>query len=256
MPQTVRFWEIDILRTVAILLMIVFHFSYDILLFTPYELNIRSGAIYYAGRFAAILFIFIAGISLTLSYSRYFDLTGKGPGFIKYLKRGARIFAWGMLITLISAIFLKEGTIFFGILHFLGCAIILGYPLIHHTKLSLFLTVPLILAGNYFSNIYIDHYWLLFLGFKPYGLYTFDYFPLLPWFAVFLLGLATGNSLYPGYERKLPLPELSDNSLIKILSYPGKHSLTIYLTHQPLLVGILYLLGIGQAGGLLQLTGT
>jgi uncharacterized membrane protein len=84
---------------------------------------------------------------------------------------------------------------------------------------------------------------LIWLGLQPINFSTVDYFPLLPWFGVVLIGLYFGKLLYAGGQRTFALKhELSKKNPICFL---GRHSLLIYLIHQPIFIAILYfLLGI------------
>ncbi|MEZ5334155.1 MAG: heparan-alpha-glucosaminide N-acetyltransferase domain-containing protein [Methanolobus sp.] len=95
-------------------------------------------------------------------------------------------------------------------------------------------------SGVLVENAYADYPWLLWIGIKPYGFYT-DYFPLIPWFGVVLLGIFTGNSLYPDYKRSFRMCDCGNNTVVKTLVYLGKKSLLIYLVHQPVIVGLLVL---------------
>ena len=84
-------------------------------------------------------------------------------------------------------------------------------------------------------------------------LYQADYFPLLPWFGIVLLGIFVGQLLYPGGARRFNLPNLGGGSGMKELVWLGRHSLIIYLIHQPFLFAILNLinvvsLGVGRSG--------
>jgi uncharacterized membrane protein len=88
--------------------------------------------------------------------------------------------------------------------------------------------------------------WLLWLGVKQLGRYMVDFYPLLPWFGVALLGVFCGLSLYPGGIPRFDLPDLSLKSPIRALSFLGRHSLVIYLVHQPIILGILVLVGVGS----------
>ena len=69
--------------------------------------------------------------------------------------------------------------------------------------------------------------------------YTLDYFPLLPWFGITLLGLVVGDWLYSGNERRFKMPDLSRYKPIKIFQWIGQHSLVIYLLHQPIIACVL-----------------
>ncbi|MEG3225334.1 MAG: hypothetical protein BME94_07440 [Methanobacteriales archaeon Met13] len=58
------------------------------------------------------------------------------------------------------------------------------------------------------------------------------------------MGLFLGNTLYANYERQFRWPELSSHKIIKLSSLLGRHSLFIYLIHQPILIMALYLAGV------------
>ncbi|MCD6108701.1 MAG: DUF1624 domain-containing protein [Thermoplasmata archaeon] len=242
-----RFWEIDFLRAIAIFMMITFHIVFDIDYFKNYNLVSPYNFWWYFARATATLFLTLVGISLTLSYSRIIHLS-KNRDFrkiyIKYIIRGMKIFSWGLLITFITFIFLRKGTILFGILHLIGVSIILAYPLLKFRILNLITGVFFILLGLFISNFYVEYPWLIWLGVKTTNFYTFDYFPVLPWFGVVLIGIFLGNIFYPNYKRSFKLPDLSKNLMVKHLCFLGRHSLRVYLIHQPVLIGVLYMVGM------------
>jgi uncharacterized membrane protein len=87
--------------------------------------------------------------------------------------------------------------------------------------------------------------WLIWLGVKQIGVYMVDFYPLLPWLGVALLGVFAGHTLYPEGKRRFSLPDGSDLGPVRGLRFLGRHSLLIYLVHQPVLIGLLILLGYG-----------
>lgn len=236
-----RFWEIDFLRGLAIIMMIIFHFFYDLNYFGVQRINFRSGFWWTFGRMIGTAFILLVGISLTLSYSRVKKRKTSWKLFKKYFLRGLKIFSWGLLITLITWMFLKRGFIIFGILHFIGVSIILAYPFLKLRFWNFLLGIIFILTGIYIENLVFNSYWLIWTGFKPYYFYTVDYFPIFPWFGVILIGLFLGNLLYPNGMRRLKISDLSNFLFVKLFCFLGKNSLLIYLIHQPILVIFLYL---------------
>lgn len=246
-----RFWEIDLLRGIAIILMIAFHFLFDLSFFGIYPININSGFLWFFPRIIASIFIFLVGISLYLSYTRA-DRLGiylkERDFFFKYFKRGIWIFSLGLLITLATWIFIRADFIIFGILHFIGLAIILQYPFLKYIKrykyINLAAGLLFITVGLYLVSFTFSFSWLLWLGFIPQNLQTVDYFPLLPWLGVVSMGIFAGGILYKNYQRKFNIPDISANILVKIFSFLGRHSLIIYFIHQPILITLLYLLGV------------
>ncbi|RZN41636.1 MAG: DUF1624 domain-containing protein [Methanosarcinales archaeon] len=240
-----RFWEIDFLRGLAIIMMVVFHLLYDLTYFGGHNLNIHSGFWLYFGRATATIFIFLVGVSLTLSFSRSWKTQNSGQKlYMKYLKRGSKIFSWGLIITLATWIFLRDGFVLFGILHLIGTSIILAYPFLKLRYLNLLLGIAIISLGIHLKNFTFDFHWLVWLGFIPDHFYTVDYFPIIPWFGVVLIGVFAGNLLYPNYTPKFNLGDQSNFRFIGLFCLLGKHSLAIYLIHQPILIISLYLLGI------------
>jgi uncharacterized membrane protein len=237
-----RFWEIDFLRGIAIIMMIVFHFLFDLSYFSIYSVDVYSGFWWLFARVTAMIFIFLVGISLTLSYSRIRDGVSRVDIARKYMFRGAKIFVYGLLITLATWLFLQSGFIVFGVLHFIGIAIIISWPLLNRRRLLLVLGVVFILVGVYLQSFTVGFPWLLWLGLRPELFYTLDYFPLLPWMGVILIGMFFGKMFYPDGKQAI---KNRSGPVISQLSFLGRHSLVIYLLHQPVLIALLYLLGIG-----------
>jgi uncharacterized membrane protein len=109
----------------------------------------------------------------------------------------------------------------------------------------------LIILGLYLPGINVEGTWLLWLGLSPADFYSLDYVPLLPWFGVVLYGVGLGGLLYPGYERRISLPDqviISESPLIGLLCLLGRNSLAIYLAHQPLIMILLILAGVPLHG--------
>ena len=243
-----RFWEIDVVRGVAIVMMILFHGVYDLDYFGSAGVGASSGFWRSFAQATATLFLLLVGISLTVSYGRAVHrLTGMELP-VKYLRRGARIFLYGMVITVVTWLFLPDGIILFGVLHCIGVSIILAYPVFRHRWLALMAGVGCIAAGVPVSSVTADTNLFIWLGIRTGEMYMFDYFPLLPWLGVVLVGVFLGNVLYPEGERRFRLPDFSTRPMTGLLAWMGQHSLAIYLVHQPLLVIILMAAGAIEIG--------
>ncbi len=242
-----RFWEIDLMRAVAIIMMIIFHFLYDLEYFGDYDFKLGSLPWLFYARAGASVFIALVGISLTLNFSKA-ELEGisEKDTRLKQVKRGLMVFSWGLIITVITWYFLGEFVIVFGILHLIGLSIIIAIPFIKYRSLNLALGIIFIILGIILIYPNFEFSGLVWLGFRPMEYDYEDYFPLLPWFGVVLVGIVIGHALYPKYKRKFKLPDLSQNSVMKPLCFIGRYSLFIYLIHQPVLIAILYALGFAN----------
>ncbi|HET7478845.1 MAG TPA: heparan-alpha-glucosaminide N-acetyltransferase [Rubrobacteraceae bacterium] len=244
-----RLWEVDAARGIAILMMAFYHLTYDLDTFGGYAIESTSG---YWALFAdttASLFLFLVGVSLTISYIR---AGGESAGnlFGKYLLRGLRVFGYGMVLTLVTWV-AGVGIIVFGILHLIGVSIILAYPLLRFRLPNLVLGVVMIVVGEYMrlQGVSSESPLLLPLGVVPESLFMPDYRPLLPWFGVVLLGVFFGNLLYGrGYAERRAGGE--SPVAARPLGFLGRHSLLIYLVHQPVIIALLAVLGIIEFGGL------
>ncbi len=239
-----RFPEIDILRGFAIILMVVYHLFFDLDYLGTFDFSLNSGILWIIGRAAAILFIFTAGVSLSLSYSKHIIKTGEKKAFRKFFKRGWRIFNLGILITFATWIIVPEATIVFGILHFLGVAIIIGYFFLNSKKRSVPIALLVIAIGFLFREVNTSTNWFLWLGLHSSNFTTLDYFPIFPWFAVFLIGIIAGNRFYPEHRRSFSIPYKTNELLPKFIGWMGEKSLVIYLVHQPIIISALYILGL------------
>jgi len=237
-----RFWEIDLIRGLAVVMMVLFHLVYDLSFFGIYSFDIYSGFWFYFARITASIFILLVGVSLVLFASRYVD-QGRGELRIKLFERGTKIFSLGLGITAVTYILIGKGFIIFGILHLIGLSIILAYPFLNFKRFNIIIGVAIIAMGLYLQNFAFGFPWLLWLGLTPIGFYTVDYFPLLPWFGLILIGIYLGNAFYGGYKRKMELPDLSSSAFLRPIILLGRCSLAIYIVHQPLIILALYLLG-------------
>jgi uncharacterized membrane protein len=243
--QQERFWEIDFLRGVAVLMMVTYHVLFDLAYFGHYPIDVTGGFWLYFARATAVLFLLLVGISLTLSHSA---ARRRNPGarrlYLRYLARGARLFGWGMVVTLVTYLFVGEGFVVFGILHLIGVAVVLAYPLLRLGVWNLLCGAALIVAGCHLQKVAAPFAWLVWLGLAPPDFYSLDYFPVLPWFGVVVLGLFLGHLLYPHRVPRVVPVDVSGFFPVALIRGLGKHSLTAYLAHQPLILLALQVLGV------------
>lgn len=240
-----RYWELDTLRGVAILWMAAFHLAWDLTFYGLVSADMGRGPWPWFSRIIATTFLILAGISLVISQARATQSggeDGRRAGWARYLLRGGRIFAFGLLITLITYLFIGREFVVFGILHLIGFSIAAAYPLLpyHRRWASLLIGIFVMGIGAFLNRQSAAGPWWIWLGVNELGRGMVDWYPVLPWFGVMLVGIWLGHTLYPGGVRRFALPEWSHKPLIRELAFLGRHALLIYLLHQPLLLGIVY----------------
>lgn len=240
-----RYWEIDTLRGVAIVMMVIYHLMWDLWYFRVLpDVVLYEGFWKYFQRTIAVLFIGLVGVSLAVTTMRSAGPHGDRPvPFRPYLLRGLRIFGWGMVVSLVMWV-ARVGYVHFGVLHLIGFSIIAAYPFLRLRWVNLALWAAFQIAGYLLLPVRVDFPWLLWLGLTPVAYYPNDYFPVIPWLGVVLLGLFVGNTLYTPQGRVLVLPAIGGWLPLRGLQWLGRHSLTIYLLHQIVLFAILFLLGV------------
>lgn len=237
MDTASRFPEIDAARGIAILMMIVFHTVFDLHFFGIMPVNVSTGFWRWFAMATASLFLLVVGISLVVSHARS---AAKLQGFAlvkKFLCRGAGIFALGLLVTLATWLYLREGFIIFGILHLIGVAVMLSPLFFRFGKYNIPIGL-VVVAGGFFIGTVQGPFWLLPLGIVPAAFTSVDYTPLFPWFGAVLVGMGVGEFLYAGGIRRFASPHLPYLPA-RALSFLGQHSLIIYLVHQPVIILLL-----------------
>ena len=236
-----RYWEIDALRGAAILWMIAFHLTWDLILYRWIRVNMSRGPWPWFSRIIATTFLTLVGISLVISDSR----TSAEQRFRKYLFRGAKIFGFGLVISAVTYFMFGDDFVVFGILHLIGFSIVAAYPFLPQRRrwISLSLGIVLLIVGSYLNRQTVLHPWFIPLGVNELGRAMLDWYPVLPWFGMALIGIWIGHTLYTGGRRQFALPDGSRLPVIRQLAFLGRHALLIYLVHQPILVGILLAAG-------------
>lgn len=230
--QTQRLPHIDLLRGVAIALMVAFHFSYDLSHFGFVAFDFHNDPFWlHARSFILSLFLLLVGISLVLS-------SRQGLHLRPTLKRLGLIVGCAVLISLSSYLMFGPRWIFFGVLHFIALASVIGLPFVHMPWLALLLGVGLITLDRLFSSALFDQAALQWIGLMTYKPPTEDYVPLIPWLGVVLIGIFLARMLLseapPAWTQKLNATRPA-----RWLIFAGRHSLLIYMLHQPLLIGLL-----------------
>lgn len=230
-----RIWELDALRGLCVLGMVVVHFIYDLVdLYSLVDWKYPP-LFTFVQQWGGVLFLLISGICVTLGS--------------RCIRRGLLVLACGLVVSAVTYgmyyfnLSTKSIIIYFGVLHCLGTCMLL-WPLFRklpHWALAL-VGLALVITGLYLKALpNIDHPWFMIFGLPWTGFASSDYFPLLPYLGFFLIGSALGKTVYRKKESLLPGIN-AKNPIIRFLLLCGKHSLWIYMLHQPLLSGIFYLI--------------
>ena len=218
-----RIDELDSLRAIALVMMLILNFVTDLNHFGL--INTETGDMWWwMARITASLFVGISGVSYFLAHRLEYDFT-------KTSGRTKRLIFWAFVITIITYIFEPSAYVRFGVLHLLALASIVAFPVARKPEFALGIGLILLiipLSSN--SN-------LVWRGLRETGFLAVDYFPLNPWLGIFFIGLALASRIYP--EGK-PLTEIQ---WPERWLWFGRNTLTIYVIHQPILIGLLILTG-------------
>ncbi|MDX1455534.1 MAG: heparan-alpha-glucosaminide N-acetyltransferase [Gammaproteobacteria bacterium] len=230
--------EVDFARGLAVILMVAFHFAWDLDHFGLIEVDTLEGPFYWFGRAVGSSFIFLLGLSLVLATRR------KPASWRFYWQRGVQLLLLGLLVTVATYFTVGRGFVIFGILSLLGLLCFLLYPLQRAPAwLLAVLGVAMVTIGYHLDGVRIEGPWLLWLGVVESGRYMADWYPLLPWGGYGLLGVATGKWLYAERVEGFLSLRHYQSTWGKTLHFLGQHPLVIYLVHQPILMGTFLLLG-------------
>lgn len=239
-----RYYILDAIRGFALLNMILYHASWDLVYM--FDVNwswYRSNGAYIWQQCICWTFIILSGFCY--SFGR------------KKLKRGMLVFLCGLLISIVTCTLMPESRVLFGILTLLGSCMLLMLPLETLFKkmnpylgflvsFSIFVFIRNINNGflgfekwnliQVPSNLY-KNLFTAYIGFPANNFYSTDYFALLPWFFLFL----TGFFLHQIFKKNNWLKNFTPH-VCKPLEWIGKHSLPIYVAHQPIIYGFLMIM--------------
>lgn len=232
---TNRIVGLDLARSCALLAMAVFHFTFDLQMFglISAETTRSAGWRIFAQAIAGS-FLFLAGFSLYLAHGRQIRFTA-------FFKRLAVLLLAAGAVTLGTWVFMPQGFIFFGILHMISVASVLGLlflrlpPLVTGAVAVGVIVLPQVFRADAFNTA-----GLLWVGLSTKMPYTLDYEPVFPWLAPFLFGIVAAKlAARRGVlqNRGMTAP---NGKLITALALPGRHSLLVYLLHQPVLIGLIW----------------
>lgn len=225
-----RIWELDALRGVCILCVIVVHFLFDLSFFGGLDLTLPAWYVFLQ-EYGGAIFVVLSGVCVTLGS--------------KSVRRGLIVFACGMLITAVTYGMYRLGmsgadvVVKFGVLHLLGVCMLV-YPAFKKLPPAMLTVLGLVIAitGYAIRGIIVPQHWLFPLGLTYEGFTSSDYFPLFPQLGYFLIGAAIGKTAYRKKRTLLP-GAFQQTPVARFFCWCGRQSLFIYLLHQPIVYGLL-----------------
>ena len=239
-----RLAGLDTIRGITLLSMMLYHTCWDLVFLFGKKIPGYSGLGGYVWQQSICwTFILLAGFCWSLGSH--------------HLKRGLIVFGSGILITFVTLLVMPESRVIFGVLTLIGSCMLLLIPM---EKLLLKLCAEIGLAGSFllfllFRNVntgylgfenwnilklpdgFYENLFTTYLGFPQKGFFSADYFSLLPWFFLFL----TGFYLYQLVQKNHMMEKLF-SWRVPGFDVIGRHSLLIYLLHQPVVFGISWML--------------
>ena len=227
-----RIWELDALRGICILCVIVVHFLFDLSFFGGLDLTLPAWYVFIQ-EYGGAIFVVLSGVCVTLGS--------------KSVRRGLIVFACGMLITAVTYGMYRLGmsgadvVVKFGVLHLLGVCMLVypAFKKLPPAALAL-LGLAIAITGYAIRGVVVPQRWLFPLGLTYEGFTSSDYFPLFPQLGYFLIGAAIGKTAYR--EKRTFLPgAFQQTPVARFFCWCGRQSLFIYLLHQPIVYGLLEL---------------
>ena len=240
---TSRVHGLDLLRGAAILLMVIYHGLFSLVYIFGANLDWFRDPIF--NNLGAPLiggtFTLISGISSRYSRASW--------------KRGLKVLAWGLVMTAATAIAVPELIIQFGILHLMGsCMILIALlkPLLDKLPRGLGVGLSALLFALTYNlphggwlgikgllalQITTENPYLFPLGLLTPGFYSSDYYPIVPWFFLFICGYYLGSWVKEGKAPQWLYP-----SRMPWLEFIGRHTLWVYVLHQPILIAVFWLI--------------
>ena len=212
--------SLDLMRGIAIIMMIAFHFIYDLNTFGFTEVPLFTHWIGIVWRcLIVLLFLSAVGISLVYAHSN-------GIQYKKFIRRLLYLGVAALLVSLGTYIMFPDGWVYFGILHLIWVSSLFALAFIDRPKTSLVIAL-IILIGFIFDQPNLGIISNIFESYLPIG--SVDYYPLFPWLAFVFIGIFLGHNPY--YQKVFTFR----SSWLEVM---GKHSLIIYLSHQIVLFGL------------------
>ena len=238
-----RYAFIDYLRGIALLLMFIYHFCFDLDYFNFIQTDFNNNPWWVNFRIIIVsLFLWLVGVSLWLAIRKNINLP-------RYLKRLSLLAVASAVASYSSYLTFPKSYIFFGILQFILVASIVGLLFVRLYYSNLILGILLIAIGTSYTHPMFNANALQWFGLMTHRPITEDYVPFLPWFGLVLIGIFSAAFIFKKQDSKWITAQFSQWSVTNTnfqrhISCMGRHSLIIYLIHQPIFMGLLYIFSL------------
>lgn len=234
-PPRGRIPAIDVARGIALVAMAIYHFAWDLEFFGYADpgLTAQGGWKLFA-RSIASSFLFLAGVSLFLAHVNGIRWQG-------FWRRFAMVAGAAAAISALTYVAVPGGFIFFGILHQIAFASLAGLLFLRlPAAVNLLIAAAVIAAPHFLRSAAFDHPALWWIGLSSANPPSNDYVPVFPWFGAVLAGIAVARlaAAWGLFER---LAGIHFGSWSRPLAFAGRHSLAVYLVHQPVLITLVWL---------------
>ncbi|NYZ15121.1 DUF1624 domain-containing protein [Azospirillum sp. RWY-5-1] len=229
-----RIPAVDVARGGAIVAMAVYHAVWDLAFLRLLRIDLFDDPLWLTARTLILgSFLFLAGLSLSLAATDGLDRR-------RYLRRLGLLAAAAAGVSAMSYTLFPASPIFFGVLHHLTVASVLGLAVLRLPPLlTAALGVAVLVAGDTLALPLFDLPWLRWVGLMTFEPDSNDYVPIFPWFGIVLVGIAAGR-LFPRAGTVAGWQPVAGGG--RALAWMGRRALAIYLIHQPLLFGAAWLL--------------
>lgn len=230
-----HYFEIDALRGAAVLLMALYHLLFDLHYFYEFDLRLTAAPWQLFARGIASVFLLLIGIMYVVSYHR----TTREMRWRKAWKRCAAIAAGAAIVSVATWFVAPVDFVKFGILHLIAVSAVLQPLFMILRTWNIPIGSLVFIAGMQLGTLIVPSPLLFPFGIRSPGFSSLDYYPLLPWFGAILIGMGAGSICYVPARHPFLRP-LARIAYPSWLLWCGRHSLLLYLLHQPMLLVVLW----------------
>ena len=218
--KKVRYEFLDQLKGIAVILMILFHISFDFIYFGFISASVKREFYWYVQpKIIITLFLLSVGMSLCIVHK-------DKVRWSNFVKRSTKLLLLASLVSIATYFVFPQNWVYFGVLHNILISSLLALPFLKRPNLSLFLGLTLVFPSVFFNYKYPS----IELSRSP-----VDHVALFPWFGIVLIGIYL-------HSINVHLANVPEYRFKRSISFLGRNSLEVYMTHQLILFPLVFLL--------------